>query len=419
MVVLAAVAVAFVLSYFGVRTAVAERSSERADAPGLQSAVRLEQGNPDYWYRLGHFQQFNLEEADPSQAEEFFLRAIFIYPNHTDAWLDLATSYELDGKKEKARDAFNHAKQSYPGSAEVSWRYGNFLLRDGELTAAYAELRHAVELDPRRAPSAFSRCYRANADIDAILNDVLPAESSAYISVVEEAVSSRQFSVAQIVWKRLLTLRPHLIVRDFALLVNGLMAEGEFVEARRVWEEGVATMNLPPLYRPQGSVIWDPSFESEIKNVPFAWQYQPLTQGTQILLDSSEKLTGALSLRLSFDGKQNPGLEAACTLVLVDPGKSYRLSGWVKTQDLTTDRGIDFHIHPIGPANQPVVETRDIRGSSAWTFVDLPWTVPRDVHRAAVCVARDPSDTVGVHVSGMAWVDDVVLIPQGPETHKP
>ena len=100
---------------------------------GLETAIRLEPNNPEYWYRFGHFQQFNLEQPDSSLAEFYFRRAIALNPLSADAWLDLGTSYELDGKIRAAREAFLQAKLSYPSSAEVSWRYGNFLLRAGDL----------------------------------------------------------------------------------------------------------------------------------------------------------------------------------------------------------------------------------------------------------------------------------------------
>ena len=204
LVVLVAIAIAAPLSYFSVRMAVAANAAEKETENGLDKAIRLEPDNPEYWYRFGHFQQFNMEQPDSALAEFYFRRAINLNPLSTNAWLDLGTSYELDGKTKAAREAFLRAKLSYPSSAEVSWRYGNFLLREGDLPTAYAELQLAVQTRPASRCAAFSRCYRANPDIDVILNQVLPAEPAVYADVLDEAIRSKQLAVAQTVWERLL-----------------------------------------------------------------------------------------------------------------------------------------------------------------------------------------------------------------------
>jgi len=81
-------------------------------------------------------------------------------PFSADTLLDLATNYEDAGKITDARAAYLQAKQVYPLSAEVLWRYGNFLLRQNEIAPAFSEIHRAVELDPKRGAEAFSRCSR-------------------------------------------------------------------------------------------------------------------------------------------------------------------------------------------------------------------------------------------------------------------
>ena len=47
------------------------------------------------------------------------------------------------------------------------------------------------------------------------------------------------------------------------------------------------------------------------------------------------------------------------------------------------------------------------------------WIAGPIVHRVQICVSRDPSDNPDVRISGTAWVDDVNLVPQPAEHHKP
>ena len=417
LVVVGALFVGLWLSFFGLRAAIARYGFEGNSAERLELAVRLEPDNPAYWYLLGRYQQYSLEEADSAGAQYSFRKAIALNPLDTDAWLDLATSYELEGKTGEAREAYLQAKKSYPTSADVSWRYGNFLLRQGDQPEAYAELRRAIEADPQRAAAAFSRAYRASRDIDQILNQLLPPRQSAYIGMINEAISEKQLAVAQTIWARLLTLHPRIEVRDVERLVAELLVAGEYDEARRVWDQGVATVKLPPLLEPQGSVVWDPSFESDANGYSFAWKFNPIVQGVSIGLDRTERHSGSQSLRLSFDGRHNPDLEAACTIATVQPGTAYRFSGWIKTKEITTEYGVGFRLRSV--EDNTVVHLRELHGSNPWTPVEQTWIAGKNIHGVQICVTREPSENPEVRISGNAWVDDVNLVPLPTESHEP
>jgi hypothetical protein len=419
LVVVAALLIGLWLSFFGLRAAIARYGYEGVTAERMELAVHLEPGNPAYWYRLGHYEQYNLEGRDSALAQQSFRKAIALNPFDTNAWLDLATDYELEGRNAEAREAYLKAAKTYPASADVSWRYGNFLLRQGDQPEAYAQLRRAIEADPQRSGVAFSRAYRANPDIDELLEQVFPPKQSVYVNVIWEALSTKQLAVAKTVWAQLIKLHPHLEMRDVNRLVSELLQAGEFTEARNVWDQGMSTMNLPPLLQPLGSVVWDPSFESGVNGNNFGWDFQPMVQGVSLSLDKEQKFSGNQSLRLSFDGKHNPNLEAACTLALVQPDTTYRFSGWIKTKEITTEYGVEFRLRAIEPDKTPVVNTREIHGTNPWTMVEETWIAGPNVHRVQICVSREPSDNPNVRISGTAWVDDVNLVPQPAEHRKP
>jgi hypothetical protein len=417
-VVVIALLVGLWLSFFSVRAAIAEHEGGGDSEKQLRLAVRLEPGNPVNWYRLGRLQQYNLENPDSSAAEESYKKAIALNPWYTDAWLDLGTAYELDGNLEQARDAYLKAKKSYPVSADVSWRYGNFLLREGDQVQAYTELRRAIEADPRRAAAAFSRAYRANPNIDEILDQLLPARQSVYVDVIDEAVGAKQLAVAETVWGKLMALQPRLEVRDVNHLVEALLATGDYSAARRIWDQGTSTMDLPPLLQPAGSVIWDPSFETPMSDASFSWLYRPLAQGVIVNTDRMEKLSGLQSLRLAFDGKHNPNLDAACTLAIVQPKTTYYFSAWLKTTSITTENGIEFRVSTPDDFRAPVLKSGEYHGTMPWTLVDGDWTTTATTHRANVCIVREPSDNPEVRISGTAWVDDVNLVARPAERPK-
>ena len=95
------------------------------------------------------------------------------------------------------------------------------------------------------------------------------------MGIIRETSDMKQIAVAQIVWKRLMALGPRLTVTDVEPLVWALVLEGEVQAAYQVWQEGAARMNLPGLLALPGSAVWDPSFESGVKDSTFSWHYRP------------------------------------------------------------------------------------------------------------------------------------------------
>lgn len=413
--VLVASLIAIFLSYYAIRMAVAAHFSKSSDATGLERAVRLEPKNPEYWYTLGRYRQFNLEESDTSKAIEAYQHAISLSPLHTSAWLDLATAYELDGQAEQARHAHEMALKSHPASAEVSWRFGNFLLRLGDMDAAMSHLRTALQADPARAAAAYSRVYRAYPNMDAILDKLLPPIPSVYVDVIGEAAHAQEVDLALQVWNRLLALHPSLQRRDIEPLVSALYARGDYAQARRVLEQGTPYLHLPERVQPSGSVLWDGGFESGVVDYLYAWKYQRLTNGVQSELDPDVKLSGERALRISFDGRGNPNMPIACTLTPVDPDTSYQFSAWIKTKDLTTEEGVRFNLHPQGQGASAALESREFHGTNPWTRLDLQWSAGPQDRLLEICLRRNPSDNPDVRISGSAWIDDVALIPQPAE----
>jgi len=75
LVLVAALVVAIVVSFFAIRMAIAAGAADGTTAKDLELAARLEPRNPEYWYRLGHYQEFNLEDPNPDRALDSFHRA--------------------------------------------------------------------------------------------------------------------------------------------------------------------------------------------------------------------------------------------------------------------------------------------------------------------------------------------------------
>lgn len=414
-IVLLAIMLAAGFSYSGFRNALAAHEAGLNTVQGYLRATQLEPNDASNWYLLGRYWQYNLEDPDAGRAIHAYQTAASLDPRSADIWLDLGTAYESQGKIADARNAFLQAMQDYPLSPEVSWRYGNFLLRQGALDAAFAQIKRAVEVDPKRGAAAFALCLRVEPDVDAVFARALPRSQEAYLGVISSLTDHGQTDQALAVWSRLAALHPKFRLGESFPLLEALIHIRRMSDARRVWDQALvfAGVSRPP--DPADSLVWDGGFEANVAGGGFSWRYPRSVSGAQINLDAKEKHSGNRSLRLTFNGLHNLNFADVCQYIPVQPSVTYRFSAWVRTRSLSTDQGIRFGLRSINGSDNPVAWTNDVRGTTTWTQVSLPWTSGKITQELQICISRLPSAEFDTKISGSAWIDDVALAPESPE----
>lgn len=408
------------LAYFSVRNALAAQYVGLQTREGYERAARLEPRDFLNWLLLGRYWQYNLEEPDTARALQAYNMALSLNPRSADLWSDVGLAYETEENVPAARDAFLHAKSAYPLSAEIAWRYANFLLRQGDLDAAFLEMRRAVQTEPKRGAEALSRALSAEPNIDLVLDRVLPSVSDAYTGAIFDQVSEGHTANAVLVWNRLAALHPKLPLQTYTYyLVMALLREKQVAEAQRVWKQAADFAGYSNLPGPADSLLWDGGFESGVFGAGFAWALPGGLQDVQFSFDTREKHSGSQSLRLLFNGRHNLGLNGPCAEVSVQPSTDYHFAAWVKTLSITTEQGIRFQLRPVGTQDNATVQTSDLRGTQPWTNIATSWTSGKNLQEMQVCVARLPSQEFDDKIQGIAWVDDVSLVPASTEPRKP
>ncbi|HEY1925170.1 MAG TPA: tetratricopeptide repeat protein [Candidatus Acidoferrum sp.] len=416
--VFVAAVLAVALVYSSSRNALAAHYAGLETRQGHERSVQLEPGNPEAWFLLGRYWEYNLVEPDAQRAIRAYRTSLSLDPHSSSTWLDLASAYESEGDAPAARDAYQQAKRVYPLSAEVAWRYGNFLLRQNEFPVAFAEIRHSVAVDPKRAAEAVSRCWRLDPDINSIIENVLPPSASVYLDAIRELDADAAMDPALTVWDKLRALQPppQIALAQVIPFTDSLIQAHRIDDAHRVWTQAVALSSFPdPPNDAANSLLWDGGFETGVNGGGFSWSYGAPTLGVQTSLDTKEKHSGQRSLRLIFDGRRNVNFTDVCHIAFVEPGASYHFSAWVHTQALTTEQGVRFRLEWTENAHGAAVETSDVHGTQPWTEVSIPWTASGDdARRVRVCVSRKPGDDFGSRIHGTAWIDDVALVPASP-----
>ncbi|MBU2437778.1 MAG: hypothetical protein KKC69_01345, partial [Acidobacteria bacterium] len=127
----------------------------------------------------------------------------------------------------------------------------------------------------------------------------------------------------------------------------------------------IAAVGFSILLSIRDKTVWknpipNPSFEEMEGDTVRAWETRDWQKGAQFAVDTVAR-TGNQSLRISSD----EGADASWSAVVpVLPYSRYRLTGWIKTDNLDagTGAGALFNLHGIRDARTP-----SVTGTSDWT----------------------------------------------------
>lgn len=414
-VLLAALACGIFLCYHAARFWLADHRIHSNNLEVIESGAALEPGDAEAWDILGRHRQLDFANADPVQALANYQHAIHDDPLSANYWMNLASAYEANGDLKGAQESFEHARAVYPLSAEVAWNYGNFLLRQDQDAAGYAEIHDAIQSDPSFLTLAISRVWRSGRDVNILIGQVLPATPDAYFQAINFFASIRQTDAALIVWRDLVALGKPLTLQRAFPLFDSLIQADRSNDATRVWIEGLTAAGLPHDLPLRHSLIWNGDFAHDFENGGLGWRWNAPV-GAAIDFDTAPPPAGVRSLRLDFGGGSNLEITAPMQFVAVEPKREYHFHAYMQTEGITTESGMRFSI--IDPNHNGAVNqlTDNLTGSHKWTALDLDVATGSDTHFLLVNLYRTGSRMFENKLSGTVWLADVTLVRADAQT---
>lgn len=373
-----------------------------------EAAARLEPQNAAYWERLGLHRQWDLQNRDLEAATDDLKRAVRIDPLSAEYQLNLASIEESRRDLANARKAFEAARNDYPLSAEVAWRYGNFLLRQGDSRAGFSEIRHAITNDPDLETTALSECSESNPDAKVIINQALPETTRAYLTSIDYFVSQGQTYAALVSWSRLLGLGQSFPMSRSLPLVDKLIGEDRVEDAKRVWSQALLATGWARDPAPSGSLIFDGGFEETLLEGGFDWRNLQDEDYT-LTFDSKIVHSGKRALRIKFSDQSNLNFEHLFQIVAVHPGQRYRFSAFLRTENITSDSGIRIQIVDPHHPEELQVLTPSLTGNNSWIQTETTLQIPPTTDLLEVILRRLPSAKLDNKLGGTVWLDDVSL----------
>jgi Carbohydrate binding domain len=391
------------------RVWIAEEFAASSDPELWRRAARLEPGNASYWAQLGSAAEWDFAHEDSAQAAAYYEKAVRTNPLWDRHWLELAALYERMGEALKARRAYEEARAAHPVSAEVGWRYGNFLLRQGDAAGAAAQFRQAVQSDPGLMDSVIAVSWKSDLYDPGSMAELLPPQSGLYFRLLEFFSQQQKTQAALRVWDLLVTLRQPMEVAQAIPLVEYLISTGEVAEAQRVWAQALDASRWPHDAPADASVVFNGGFENDLAAGGFDWRKQNDPHVT-FAFDRSTYHSGSRSLRIDFDGEANIDFQHLCETVAVEPRKSYRLTAYLKSSGISTDREFLWMIFDPRNPRQPPHSTAGILGTQPWTRLEVEFTADAETRIAQIVLRRIPSAKFDNKLRGTLWIDDVSLV---------
>jgi tetratricopeptide (TPR) repeat protein len=434
---LAALFLALTLGYVGFAATqfAASWLGSRVELTSLRRAAWLDPGNADFRDHLGRF--YDLVARDPATAVTHYRAAAQLNPHSARYWFDLASAYQVLGDTANQTVALERAIVADSMTPDVAWEAANLYLVEGANEKALREFRVVLANDASLAPSAIQFCWRIRPDVDALLHDVVPPISDAYVAFLNLLESDtdrllREIAAAEAdddagpevkkdvenklsliqqetsgsakVWQALMQTHQTFERRQAFEYFRYLIQQKDVEEAVLVWKQTAERFGLSA-YLPlqQGNLIVNSSFSLPPLNAGFDWQYHK-QGGVEWTLDPTEFHSGQRSLLITSDG---PGISdvGLTQFIAVQPNTTYDFSGYYKSGEQQGAGGLHFTLQDMY-SKTVYYESDELKESSFWKSANGEFTTGPDCRLVILHLRRLPA---GSPIRVKLWIDDFHL----------
>jgi tetratricopeptide (TPR) repeat protein len=373
----------------------------RVELKSLQRAAWLDPGNADFRNHLGRY--YDLVLRDPATAVGYYRAAVQLNPHSARYWFDLASAYQILGDSASQTFALEHAIAADAMTPDVAWEAANLYLVQGQNEKALREFRVVMANDSSLADAAIRFCWRIEPDVDALLRNAVPSDADAYIAFLTLLESKQETAGTFKVWDALMRSGKSFEMGNVYGYFRYLIQHKEVDQAVLVWTQAASRFGLSSYLPTSTNLVVNPTFNLDVINGGFDWQYEKLA-GVTLMLDPSDFYVGRRSLLITFDG---PGITDAgfYQLIAVQPNTTYDFSAYYKNGQIEGAGGPHLTIQDM--YSQAVYyDSDELKGGGYWKSVDGEFTTSADCKLIILHVRRLPE---GSPIRGKLWIDDFHL----------
>jgi hypothetical protein len=330
-------------------------------------------------------------------------------PASAPRWADLGDALAQVGSIEKARLCFERAVQLGHDSTEILISAGSFYIVAGERPRGLRYLARALAFTHDRDATVFGFFMYHHVSAEDLLEYGLPPEKRTAQAFLRYLISQPELAKVRPVladarktweWMTARHLTDRQIAADFS---NFLLSQRQFRDAAEVWaaQSGEHRQGSRAQQR-----LYNPDFEEELTPAALDWLITPLDH-VEVVRDS-QAYSGKFSLRIRFDGSANIDYHHVAQKAALPPGR-YRFTAYIRTENVTTDKGISFQISDPEAPQRLGVQTEPVSGTTPWHAVQTTFAVSSDTPMIEIRVIRRASSKFDNKINGSVWIDHTAL----------
>lgn len=341
-----------------------------------------------------HAKRFHLLEGAVAEAEALLQRALVNNPVYIPAWLGLAELRNDQGRKSESQAILEYVDQL---SADISrWRWEKALLayQLGRLDILSRDLSYVIEKISGKRQAALKMAFTVWSDPQELL-DKLGTQNVLHLFNYASQAKHIETALKFLPYVEEMGVDAHK--KDVLFFLDILIQNGDIAKATAIWKK----------YFNNNALLYDGSFQEEPSNMAFGWRAAKLKGSTWRIENSAGKEKGQ-ALRLHFSGTENIAFSHLSQIVPLESAKKYTLTGWLKTEKLTTDQRP--YLEVVGyKCTIPPAKTEILAASQPWTSFVLSFNVSEDCEAVQVRVRRDPSNHLDNLLAGDLWLRNLEI----------
>lgn len=325
-------------------------------------------------------------------------------PNDYRWWVELGRAREQSSSPESAESAYLRAIELAPTYTYPHWQLGNFYLRQNRGEEAFAELKKAAQNNLRFRQQVYSIAWdyydKDKTRVEAIAGEF----SDAKVGLAQFYASKKMPEDSLRMWQTLTEEEKKQNETIAKTVAQILWNEQKYLSA----VEFVRETGLEPTAKAE--TIENGSFEDAIgkpEETYFGWKISN-EEKLAIQLDPAQKREGRRSLRVKFNGYSAPQTGNVFQIVPVNPKTKYRLSFWLKTEELKS----------AGPPLLQILDSKESRliadskpfptGTNDWQEIKIDFETPEEAEGIFIRTGRSYCGDSCPIVGGF-WYDDFKL----------
>lgn len=371
----------------------------------LLRSTRLAPSNPDPYYRLGLFYQWDIRHIDLRESAQYFRKAIERNPLEQEYWLNLAKICQRMGERTASEGALENGVTVFPTSYRGRWVSGNLLLQQGDFEKALPHFSYLLVHYPNQSATVYDVLEKAVSDSDFVLERIVPKDPSSFRQYLSYLYETGDNDSARKAWAKRFSFGYQADRGQTLRHIEFLISRGDLNDAFQVWkarlqEEGLSAFE-------DSNLITNGDFEKEqILGGGFDWKIEKVP-GAEVSFDPSVAFEGKRSLKIVFNGKENVDFYHVYQFLPLKSDTEYVLRANVKTQAVTTKSGLKIEVIGVGQAFQRQSEA--LTGDNEWREWIVSFRTPAQLQGGLVRVRRDKTDKFDRYISGTIWIDHVSL----------